>query len=166
MVSRTNGKWVITLSRRLETQSGAFNGVVVVTLGIENFLALYGQINIGHSGVIGLTTQSGVLLVRYPFKNTYIGTIVSDSPLFRKYLKVQNTGIASSISRFDKIERIYAYEKNRRYGLVTTVAVSIDEALALAQAGDSAGGTHFRVYGDTHRGVVLPVFRPVPKNTG
>jgi hypothetical protein len=71
-----------------------------------------------------------VLLVRYPFKNTYIGTIVSDSPLFRKYLKVQNTGIASSISRFDKIERIYAYEKNRRYGLVTTVAVSIDEALA------------------------------------
>lgn len=130
MVSRTNGKWVITLSRRLETQSGAFNGVVVVTLGIENFLALYGQINIGHSGVIGLTTQSGVLLVRYPFKNTYIGTIVSDSPLFRKYLKVQNTGIASSISRFDKIERIYAYEKNRRYGLVTTVAVSIDEALA------------------------------------
>ncbi len=67
-------------------------GVVVVTLGIENFLALYGQINIGHLGVIGLTTQSGVLLVRYPFKNTYIGTIVSDSPLFRKYLKVQNTG--------------------------------------------------------------------------
>jgi hypothetical protein len=75
VVSRTNGKWVITISRRLETHTGAFNGVVVVTLGIENFLALYGQINIGHLGVIGLTTQSGVLLVRYPFKNTYIGTI-------------------------------------------------------------------------------------------
>lgn len=130
VVSRTNGKWVITISRRLETHTGAFNGVVVVTLGIENFLALYGQINIGHLGVIGLTTQSGVLLVRHPFKNTYVGTIFSDSPLFRKYLKVQNTGIASSVSRFDKIERIYAYEKNRRYGLVTTVAVSIDEALA------------------------------------
>jgi hypothetical protein len=48
VVSRTNGKWVITISRRLETHTGAFNGVVVVTLGIENFLALYGQINIGH----------------------------------------------------------------------------------------------------------------------
>lgn len=35
VVSRTNGKWVITLSRRLETQSGAFNGVVVVTLGTD-----------------------------------------------------------------------------------------------------------------------------------
>nr|WP_249428813.1 sensor domain-containing diguanylate cyclase [Enterobacter bugandensis] len=130
VISRTNGKWVITLSRRLETHTGAFNGVVVVTLGIENFLTLYGQINIGHAGVIGLTTQAGVLLIRYPFKNNYIGTIFSDSPLFRKYLKVQNTGIASSVSRFDKIERIYAYEKNRRYGLVTTVAVSIDEALS------------------------------------
>lgn len=130
VVSRTNGKWVITISRRLETHTGDFNGVAVVTLGIENFLALYGQINIGHSGVIGLTTESGILLVRYPFKNNYIGAIVSDSPLFRKYLKVQNTGIASSISRFDKIERIYAYEKNTRYGLVTTVAVSTDEALS------------------------------------
>ena len=130
VVSRTNGKWVITISRRLETHSGAFNGVVVVTLGIENFLALYGQINIGHSGVIGLTTQTGVLLVRHPFKNNYIGAIVSDSPLFKEYLKVQNAGIASSVSRFDKIERIYAFEKNRRYGLVTTVAVSKEEALS------------------------------------
>ncbi len=130
VVSRTNGKWVITISRRLETPTGAFNGVVVVTLGIENFLALYGQINIGHSGVIGLTTQSGVLLVRHPFKNNYIGAIVSDSPLFRTYLKVQNAGIASSVSRFDKIERIYAFEKNKRYGLVTTVAVSTHESLA------------------------------------
>ncbi|MEO3293147.1 diguanylate cyclase, partial [Enterobacter cloacae] len=130
VVSRTNGKWVITISRRLETQTGDFNGVVVVTLGIENFLALYGQINIGHAGVIGLTTQSGVLLVRYPFKNNYIGAIVSDSPLFREYLKVQNSGIASSVSRFDKVERIFAFEKNKRYGLVTTVAVSKEEALA------------------------------------
>lgn len=129
-MSRTNGKWVITISRRLETQTGDFNGVVVVTLGIENFLALYGQINIGHAGVIGLTTQSGVLLVRYPFKNNYIGAIVSDSPLFREYLKVQNSGIASSVSRFDKVERIFAFEKNKRYGLVTTVAVSKEEALA------------------------------------
>ncbi|WP_410173239.1 sensor domain-containing diguanylate cyclase [Enterobacter cloacae] len=130
VVSRTNGKWVITISRRLETHTGDFNGVVVVTLGIENFLALYGQIDIGHSGVIGLTTQSGVLLVRYPFKNNYIGAIVSDSPLFRKYLKVQNSGIASSVSRFDKVERIFAFEKNKRYGLVTTVAVSKEEALS------------------------------------
>ena len=91
VVSRTNGKWVITISRRLETHTGAFNGVVVVTLGIENFLALYGQINIGHLGVIGLTTQSGVLLVRHPFKNTYVGTIFSDSPLFRKYLRKVRT---------------------------------------------------------------------------
>lgn len=129
VISRTNGKWVITISRRLETHTGDFNGVAVVTLGIENFLALYGQIDIGHSGVIGLTTESGVLLIRYPFKNNYIGAIVSDSPLFRKYLKVQNSGIARSISRFDNIERIYAFEKNKRYGLVTTVAVSTDEAM-------------------------------------
>ena len=34
VISRTNGKWVITISRRLETHTGAFNGVVVVTLGL------------------------------------------------------------------------------------------------------------------------------------
>ncbi|APG19368.1 GGDEF domain-containing protein [Kosakonia radicincitans] len=129
VVSRTNGKWVITISRRLEDHQGRFAGVAVLTLNIENFLETFGKIDIGHSGAIALTSESGILLIRYPFDDKYIGRVISNSPLFTTYLKNSNSGTARSVSRFDNIPRMYAFQKNKRYGLVTTVAVSIDEGM-------------------------------------
>jgi hypothetical protein len=41
----------------------------VVVLGIENFLHLFGKIDVGEQGSIGFATTSGQLLVRYPFVN-------------------------------------------------------------------------------------------------
>nr|WP_090121708.1 sensor domain-containing diguanylate cyclase [Kosakonia arachidis] len=130
VVSRTNGKWVITISRRLDDHLGRFAGVALLTLNIENFLETFGNINIGHSGAIGLTSESGILLVRYPFDEKYIGRVISDSPLFTTYLKHSDSGTARSLSRFDNIQRIYAFQKNKRYGFVTTVAISVDEGLS------------------------------------
>ncbi|WP_313625500.1 sensor domain-containing diguanylate cyclase [Kosakonia sp.] len=130
VVSRTNGQWVITVSRRLEDNEGNFKGVAVLTLNIANFLQTYGKLDIGKQGAIALTSDAGIVLLRYPFDDKYMGKEISDSPLFTDYLKRENSGIATSVSRFDKIERIYSFQKNKRYGLVTTVAVSIDEAMA------------------------------------
>ncbi|MBS1206576.1 MAG: diguanylate cyclase [Proteobacteria bacterium] len=129
VVSRTNGKWVITISRRLEDHQGRFAGVAVLTLNIENFLETFGNIDIGHSGAISLTSESGILLIRYPFDEKYIGRVISASPLFTTYLKNSDSGTARSISIFDNIQRMYAFQKNKRYGLVTTVAVSLDEGM-------------------------------------
>ncbi|PWF50825.1 GGDEF domain-containing protein [[Kluyvera] intestini] len=68
-------------------------------------------------------------MVRFPFSEEYIGKAFSDSLLFTHYLKESDSGTATVISRVDHIERIFAFQKNKRYGLVTTVAVSTDEAL-------------------------------------
>lgn len=130
VVSRTNGQWVLTVSRRLEDKEGVFNGVAVLTLNIANFLQTYGKLDTGKEGTIALTSGTGTLLIRYPFDAKFIGRELSDSPLFTVYLKKSSAGIATSVSRFDKIERIYSFQKNKRYGLVTTVAVSMDEAMA------------------------------------
>ncbi|SCC12889.1 sensor domain-containing diguanylate cyclase [Kosakonia oryziphila] len=129
VVSRTNGKWVITISRRLEDHQGRFAGVAVLTLSIENFLEAFGKIDIGHAGAIALTSESGILLIRYPFDEKNIGRVISDSPLFTTYLKNSDSGTARSVSRFDNIQRMYAFQKNKRYGFVTTVAVSLDEGM-------------------------------------
>lgn len=45
--SRSKQEWVITLSRRFNDPRGEFAGVVAVTLGIENFLRLFGKIDVG-----------------------------------------------------------------------------------------------------------------------
>lgn len=127
--SRTDGKWVITISRRLENKRSEFNGVVVLTLNIENFLELFGNINIGDKGSISLISGDGVLLVRMPFNEKFVGKVLSDSPLFSRYLKTSNSGVSKATSRFDGVERLYAYQKNSHYSLVTIVAFSMNEQL-------------------------------------
>ncbi|WP_416310441.1 diguanylate cyclase [Pseudomonas sp. W03] len=128
--SRSTGKWVITVSRRYNHPDGSFAGVISVTLGVENFLQLFGKIDIGRHGAIGVTTVNGQVLVRYPFRQGDMGRVLSHSPIFSGYLDHAQVGTASFNSSLDGIERIYAFRKNERYPLVTTVALGKDEALA------------------------------------
>lgn len=128
--SRANQEWVITISRRFNDADGTFAGVVAVTLGVENFLRLFGKIDVGQEGAIGLSYTDGSMLVRYPFREQDMGRNFSKSPIYAKYLVEQSVGTASFTSSLDGVERLYAFRKNDRLGLVTTVAVGKHEVLA------------------------------------
>lgn len=127
--SRFNQEWVITLSRRFNGPSGEFAGVVVVTLGIENFLRLFGKLDLGQDGAVALTHADGTLLVRYPFREQDMGHNFSKSPIYAKYLVDQSVGTASYTSSLDGVDRLYAFRKSDRLPLVTTVAIGKKEAL-------------------------------------
>jgi len=131
--SRANNEWVITISRRFNDAQGEFAGVVAVTLGVENFLRLFGQIDLGHEGAIGLSYTDGSLLVRYPFREQDMGRNFSQSPIYAKYLVDQSVGTASFTSSLDGVERLYAFRKSDKLPLVTTVALGKREALAAWQ---------------------------------
>lgn len=127
--SRATNDWVITVSRRFDNQQGQFAGVVVVTLGVENFLNLFGKIDVGQEGAISLTYIDGQLLVRYPFREQDMGRSLSTTPIFKQYLHDHSVGTASFASRLDGVERFYAYRKNGNLPLVTSVAIGKNEAL-------------------------------------
>ncbi|CAI8904226.1 sensor domain-containing diguanylate cyclase [Pseudomonas donghuensis] len=128
--SRSNQEWVITISRRFNDAQGNFAGVVAVTLGIENFLRLFGKIDLGQEGAIGLSYTDGSMLVRYPFREQDMGRNFSTSPIYAKYLVDKTVGTASFTSSLDGVERLYAFRKSDRLPLVTTVALGKREALA------------------------------------
>lgn len=128
--SRSTQEWVITVSRRFDDPNGEFAGVVAVTLGIENFLRLFGQLDIGREGAIGLSYTDGSLLVRYPFREQDMGRNFSKSPIYAKYLVDRSVGTASFTSSLDGVERLYAFRKSDKLPLVTTVALGRNEALA------------------------------------
>lgn len=128
--SRSTQEWVITVSRRFDGPHGEFAGVVAVTLGIENFLRLFGQLDIGREGAIGLSYTDGALLVRYPFREQDMGRNFSKSPIYAKYLVDRSVGTASFTSSLDGVERLYAFRKSDKLPLVTTVALGRNEALA------------------------------------
>lgn len=128
--SRSNQEWVITISRRFNDDHGEFAGVVAVTLGVENFLRLFGQLDVGQEGAIGLSYTDGTLLVRYPFREQDMGRNFSKSPIYAKYLVDQSVGTASFTSSLDGVERLYAFRKSETLPLITTVALGKREALA------------------------------------
>jgi len=128
--SRSNQEWVITVSRRFNDAQGQFAGVVAVTLGIENFLRLFGKIDVGQDGAIGLSYTDGTMLVRYPFREQDMGRNFSKSPIYAKYLVDQSVGTASFTSSLDGVERLYAFRKSDVLPLVTTVALGKQESLA------------------------------------
>jgi diguanylate cyclase (GGDEF)-like protein len=128
--SRSTGEWVLTVSRRFENAQGEFGGAIIVTLGIENFLDLFGKIDIGKQGVIALATARGQLLVRYPFREQNMGQDYSRSPNFLRYFSGLASGTATFHSGIDGTERLYAFRRNDRYPVFTTVAQGKNEALS------------------------------------
>lgn len=128
--SRATHEWVITVSRRFDHKDGQFAGVVALTLGIENFLSLFGKLDVGQEGAIGLSYADGQLLVRYPFREQDMGRNFSTSPIYTQYLIDRTVGTASFASSLDGVERLYAFRKNEHLPLVTTVAMGKNEALA------------------------------------
>lgn len=128
--SRSHDNWVITVSRRFNHPDGSFAGVISATLGVENFLQLFGKIDIGKYGAIGVANSNGQVLMRYPFRESDMGRVLTRSPIFTRYLDENNVGTASFSSSLDGIERVYAFRRNERYPLVTSVALGKDEALA------------------------------------
>ena len=96
--SRANHEWVVTISRRFNDAGGQFAGVVAVTLGVENFLRVFGKLDVGQDGAIGLSYTDGTLLVRYPFREQDMGRNFSKSPIYAKYLVDRSVGTASYTS--------------------------------------------------------------------
>ncbi|AZF20984.1 sensor domain-containing diguanylate cyclase [Pseudomonas sp. R3-52-08] len=128
--SHTNQEWVVTISRRFDDAAGNFAGVVAVTLGVENFLRVFGTLDVGQDGAIGLSYTDGTLLVRYPFREQDMGRNFSTSPIYSQYLVDRSVGTAAYTSSLDGVERLYAFRKSESLPLITTVALGKHEALA------------------------------------
>lgn len=127
--SRLSGEWVFTVSRRLQNAEGQFDGVVAVTLGVEQFLRLFGRLDVGTQGSVSLSTSDNKLLFRYPFREQDVGLNWSDSPILQQ-LRISGEGVIESSSRIDGVKRLYAARRNERLPLITVVARGRDEALA------------------------------------
>jgi PAS domain S-box-containing protein len=66
LVSRTDGRAVVILSRRLDDERGNFAGVVTATVDLDDLNHFYQAVNVGAGGAVQLVRDSGNLLVRNP----------------------------------------------------------------------------------------------------
>ena len=73
LVTRSEGRVGIVLSRRLEDGAGAFAGVVTAILDLEELQHFYGAVNLANGGAIQLLRDDGMLLLRNPPNAAAIG---------------------------------------------------------------------------------------------
>lgn len=130
VLSRTTGRRVIPLSRRIERADGSFAGVALATIEIAYFRRFYQHFDIGAKGAVALTGDDGTLLVRRPFNDEAIGKSMVNSGLYRVYRGAGPVGSVFLESPLDGEMRLNSYRALEHYPLFVAAALSKDEILA------------------------------------
>ena len=66
IITRSDGRLGIVLSRRLEDEVGAFAGVVTAIVDLEDLAQFYAAVTLGNGGAVQLLRDDGQLLMRDP----------------------------------------------------------------------------------------------------
>ena len=127
--SRSTGRWIIPVSRRINHPDGTFAGVALTTIDMEYFRAFHDSFDIGPGGTILLALDNGTMLLRRPFRTSTIGRNIGKGPVFTQ-LSTDGPGTRLLRSGVDQVERLYSYTHVRRYPLVVAVALGKDDIFA------------------------------------
>lgn len=121
--------WNVHLARKISSaRSGKLIGVVLGTIRLQYFEELFRKVAFGGDSAISLFRRDGVLLVRYPGRDSP-GRSYREGPLFSKVLSGADHGIVRSSSIIDKEERLIAGHSLAHYPVVAAVATTTNSAL-------------------------------------
>jgi PAS domain S-box-containing protein len=89
LVTRSEGRAAVDLSRRLEDENGNFAGVVAASVDLEDLTKYYQAVNVGMGSAIQLLREDGTLLARNPPTPSAVGkgfpalAVIPVQPAFR-----------------------------------------------------------------------------------
>lgn len=128
--SRSTGKWIVPVSRRIDAPDGSFAGVALATINVTFFSSFYESLDLGEDGAAVLVLNSGAMVVRRPFEDRFVGKNVIDTALFRAHLEQGRSGVFTISSSQDHITRLNSFRELPDYPLFVAAALSRDEIIA------------------------------------
>jgi len=128
--SRTSGKLVVTVSRRINHVDGSFAGVALAAIDVDFFLKFYDSLDIGKAGAVALVLEDGTMMMRRPYSPGVVGRDMRDTGLFRAYTAQESAGTAYIKSAKDGVTRLNSFRRLENYPLFVAAALSKDEILA------------------------------------
>ncbi len=140
VLGRNSGKWTINLTRRLLSQNGEFNGIIIAALDISKLEGFYNSIDVDASGIISLVGLDGIIRVRSgrePNARRFVGESVANTPLFKMYQHARsghywNLGAAST--QFNGVRRMISYRVVEGLPLIAVVGLAKDDIFRKADA--------------------------------
>lgn len=126
ILGRSAGRFVFTVSRRLDAPDGTFGGAVAVTLDTRYFLEAYRKSGLGSSAALTVVRTDGTVIVRHPFSAAALERSYADDPLFTTHLPAGPAGVFAGAS-VDGDERLIAYRASDRLPLVGIASLDLGE---------------------------------------
>jgi diguanylate cyclase (GGDEF)-like protein len=129
VVSRLSGRMLVALSRRLSHPDGSFAGVVLGALPQDYFQAVFKDISLGPNSTVTLARTDGVVLMRWPYREDFIGANIKHAGLFVHYPGAAN-GHYKSWAVSDGVKRLFVYDQVDDLPLIIVVGQSLDDIFA------------------------------------
>lgn len=122
---------VVALGRRVNGRDGAFEGVVIATIRIAYFQSLFGGVDLGEGGLIGLARTDGTMLYRHPSTDAAgnVGLEIGASPQFARALASHGVAYVQD-AILDGVERLQVSSPVGDFGLILTVGTPVSVLFA------------------------------------
>lgn len=133
LLSRINGDWMITLSRRLETGSGQFLGIVYAAIPTRYFQDIFARLSLGQAGAVAFRWEDLSLITRYPafrMEGNATGNRFVSRQLHDALQRQPLTGTYTAPTGLDQIERRNAYRRFERYPFYVLVGLATGDYMA------------------------------------
>ena len=130
------GKWLISLTRRINKPDGAFGGVIFMAVDPVYFITEYDRSQMGDRASIALIGMDGITRVRINSGKLSFGDDVRASKLFTE-LAVSPVGTYAAKAVSDGIFRLVSYRALKDYPLAVVIASAQDDVLERIKGGES-----------------------------
>ncbi|MBK3396395.1 MULTISPECIES: ATP-binding protein [Methylobacterium] len=127
--------WFVSVARLVMPRPGETPLVAVADLSLTELQRLYGRLDLGPNGAIGLLRSDGVILVRHPYAPDKVGLSVAGGALMRAAAGVAGGTYDGSASPIDGVSRYGSFQRVAGAPLLVTTGVSKDETLAAWREG-------------------------------
>ena len=123
LLSKTIGKPVIVLSRRIDKKDGSFGGVVALQIEPSTFTSFYAQANLRTNDIISLIAPDGITYARRTGAVESSGENIIKSPLF-KHVAQNPDSFYVAKDAIRGILTYFSYRKMKEYPIIATVGTS------------------------------------------
>ena len=127
--SRTTGKWIIPVARRIVGHQGEFKGVVVCGVAPASFIDFYRREELNANGAVTLLGTDGFTRARRTGAGDSFGEDIHRGPLFAMFQE-KPAGDFIGTTTPGNVDRFQSYAKVGDYELIASVGLSVDESLA------------------------------------
>jgi diguanylate cyclase (GGDEF)-like protein len=127
--SRLSGRMLVAFSRRLSHPDGSFAGVVLGAMLQDYFQSGFKDISLGPNGTVTLVRTDGIVLMRWPYREDFVGSSMKRAELFVRFQHA-SSGQYESWAVSDGIKRLFVYGQVADLPLIVVVGQSLEDIFA------------------------------------